>query len=169
MPSWNSTPPFSTGLPRTGMSWLRGMPSNGSCGGRTAGKIRPRTRGSPTSSIEAIPKYIEYGLLARDPDGTVVPDIPVLKNTEYNDLYERICRGETVSRIDRAVGEDFRAFVSARAAILPPHLKSVPESLRLHEASSFAALAVLREAHRRGLFLKDAPDPCPPVVFAWME
>ena len=126
-------------------------------------------RGIPTSSVEAIPKYIEYGLLARDPDGTVVPDIPVLKNTEYNDLYERICRGETVSRIDRAVGEDFRAFVSARAAILPPHLKSVPESLRLHEASSFAALAVLREAHRRGLFLKDAPDPCPPVVFAWME
>ena len=126
-------------------------------------------RGIPTSSVEAIPKYIEYGLLARDPDGTVVPDIPVLKNTEYNDLYERICRGETVSRIDKAVGEDFRAFVSARAAILPPHLKSVPESLRLHEASSFAALAVLREAHRRGLFLKDAPDPCPPVVFAWME
>ena len=117
----------------------------------------------PTALIEAIPRYVEYGLLVRREDGSLTADIPVLTNAEYSDLFERVCPG-TARRIDQAVGDDFRAFVRTRGVKLPPHLKSVPESLRYFEASVFISMAILREAYRRGLFLPDADGPVPPVV-----
>ena len=52
---------------------------------------------------------------------------------------------------------------------IPVHLTGVPESLQYKLSSDYIPMAVLREAHGRGLHLKDVDYPCPAVIGCYIR
>ena len=122
----------------------------------------------PAAMLEAIPKFIEYGLLARDEDGRLTCDIPLMPQPDYIDFRDRIAAG-AVEKLDSILGEDYRAFIKGTKIPIPAHLTGVPESLQYKLSSDYIPMAVLREAHERGLHLKDVDYPCPALIGCYIR
>jgi hypothetical protein len=100
-------------------------------------------------------------LIAQTAQGWSVA-VPVLWENDYRVLSEQINRVRDA--LDATVGDAWRAFLQRKAQALPPHLKSVPEQLRIAPAGRCFPMAILREAYDRGLHLQGVAECCPPVV-----
>lgn len=127
--------------------------------------IDPSEAGIHGSLIEAIPDYVEKtGLLARE-DGVLKVDIPVMEKAIYRELIGKI--NEAVQRLRETVGEAFGAFLKGQAVRLPAHLTSVPMEKRYMPATAYIEMAVVHEAHERGLHMKGVDYCCPPVLLVY--
>ncbi len=127
--------------------------------------IDPEAAGVHSALIEAIPDYVEKtGLLARE-DGVLKVDIPVMEKAIYRELIGKI--NEAVQRLRETVGEAFGAFLKGQAVRLPAHLTSVPMEKRYMPATAYIEMAVVHEAHERGLHMKGVDYCCPPVLLVY--
>lgn len=122
--------------------------------------------GIPQSMIEAIPEYVETGLLANGEDGLKL-DIPHMNAEQYWNLMA--LADETVEELDRALGEDFRAFVKKGRIPIPAHLDSVPIGLQYRNSTVYMEMAVVREAYEKGLHMKGVDFICPPMIVVFAE
>ena len=122
--------------------------------------------GIPQSMIAAIPEYVETGLLANGEDGLKL-DIPHMNAEQYWNLMA--LADETVEELDRALGEDFRAFVKKGRIPIPAHLDSVPIGLQYRNSTVYMEMAVVREAYEKGLHMKGVDFICPPMIVVFAE
>ena len=122
--------------------------------------------GIPESMIEAIPEYVETGLLAAGKDGLKL-DIPYMNETQYVQLMSLV--DESVEALDRAVGEDFRAFVKKGRIPIPAHIDSVPIGLQYRNSTVYMEMAIVREAYEKGLHMKGVDFVCPPMIVVFVE
>lgn len=122
--------------------------------------------GIPQSMIEAIPEYVETGLLANGEDGLKL-DIPHMNAEQYWNLMSLV--DETVEALDAAVGEDFRAFVKKGRIPIPAHLDSVPIGLQYRNSTVYMEMAIVREAYEKGLHMKGVDFCCPPMIVVFVE
>ena len=116
--------------------------------------------------IEAIPEYVETGLLAEGEDGLKL-DIPYMNEAQYVQLMSLV--DETVEALDQAVGEDFRAFVKKGRVPIPAHLDSVPIGLQYRNSTVYMEMAIVREAYEKGLHMKGVDFVCPPMIVVFVE
>ncbi len=118
----------------------------------------------PSELISNIPVLEEAGLIGSGHHILCVK-IPVLKIEEY----ERVCVviRSAAEEIKSVIGEEFSAFIASQRTPVPRHLTTVPERYRYLDATSFFAMAIVREAYGRGLHLKGVDYCCPPVVMSW--
>jgi len=122
--------------------------------------------GIPQSMIEAIPEYVETGLLANGEDGLKL-DIPYMNAEQYWNLMSLV--DETVEALDAALGEDFRAFVKKGRIPIPAHLDSVPIVLQYRNSTVYMEMAIVREAYEKGLHMKGVDYCCPPMIVVFVE
>ncbi len=120
----------------------------------------------PNRMIEYIPMFETLGLLKREDDVSRVA-IPVLTATEYGELADLMHK--TTAQVDRAIGDDFRAFIVTMKTPVPKHLTSVPKLYQYTKASIFFVMSIVREAYEKGLHLKGVDYCCPPVVLVFEE
>ncbi len=130
------------------------------------GEVPTADDGIPESMIEALPEYVETGLLANGEEGLKL-DIPHMNAEQYWGLMSLV--DETVEAIDQAVGEDFRAFVKKGRIPIPAHLDSVPIGLQYRNSTVYMEMAVVREAYEKGLHMKDVDFCCPPMIVVFVE
>lgn len=130
------------------------------------GDVPTADDGIPQSMIEAIPEYVETGLLANGEDGLKL-DIPYMNAEQYWNLMALV--DETVEALDAAVGEDFRAFVKKGRIPIPAHLDSVPIGLQYRNSTVYMEMAIVREAYEKGLHMKDVDYCCPPMIVVFVE
>lgn len=122
--------------------------------------------GIPQSMIEALPEYVETGLLSNE-EGKLKLDIPYMNADQYWNLMSLV--DETVEALDAAVGEDFRTFVKKGRIPLPTHLDSVPIGLQYRSSTVYMEMAIVREAYEKGLHMKDVDFCCPPMIVVFAE
>ena len=120
----------------------------------------------PNEFISRIPVFETLGLLWRK-DGIACVNVPVLKKTEYREIC-RIISSATES-LKTELGAEFDAFISKMKTPVPKHLMSVPELFRYGNATTYFVMAIVREAHSRGLHMKDVDYCCPPVLLVYEE
>ena len=120
----------------------------------------------PDRMIEFIPMFETLGLIKRE-DGINCVAVPVLTAAEYGELASLM--HETTAQIDRAIGEDFRAFIVTMKTPIPKHLTSVPKLYQYTRASIFFVMSIVREAYEKGLHLAGVDYCCPPVVLVFEE
>ena len=65
------------------------------------------------------------------------------------------------------LGKEFATFLEGNAVPLPAHLTSVPREKLYMPATAYIEMAVVREAHERGLHMKGVDYCCPPVVLVY--
>ena len=126
--------------------------------------LDPKEAQIPNAMIEAIPQFTTAGLLVREGD-RLLPDIPVLSETEYAAIGALI--DQTAEALRSAVGAAFAAMMTRAEVEVPPHLQSVPSFRRRQPAIFAFELAVEREAHTRGLHMQGLDGCCPPMVLVW--
>lgn len=114
--------------------------------------------------IGAIDQFKTLGLLTQI-DGRLAVDIPVM----HADVMREggLLIDKAVERIDRAIGDDYRALMKRAALTLPTHLTSVPDALRSSRSNCCIPMAFVYEAYERGLHLHDIDYCCPPVVLVY--
>jgi len=120
----------------------------------------------PNEFISYIPTLEQLGVIGRTDDKLCV-NIPVLKESEYDEMYSVI--KNATNEIKSAIGEEFTAFITSMKTPIPKHLTSVPELFRYMEATAYFVMSIVREAYSKGLHLKDVDYCCPPVVLVYEE
>ncbi|MGM9598055.1 MAG: sigma-70 family RNA polymerase sigma factor [Eubacteriales bacterium] len=120
----------------------------------------------PNELISYMPTLEELGLVG-NMQNKICVKIPVLKNTEYEEMCAVI--KSATEEIKSAIGEEFTTFITSMKTPIPKHLTSVPELFRYHEATKYFVMAIVREAYDKGLHLKDVDYCCPPVVLVYEE
>ncbi len=120
----------------------------------------------PNEFIAYMPKLKEFGLLGQK-DGKPCLKIPVLKNSEYNEIHAAITWA--TDELKKTVGEDLSRFVSTLKTPIPRHLISVPELFRYSDATNYLVMSIVREAYEKGLHLQGVDYCCPPVVLVFEE
>lgn len=127
--------------------------------------IDPSEAGIHSALIESIPKYVEHtGLLVRE-CGVLKVDIPVMDKATFRALLGRI--DGAVSELRRLLKDSFDGFLKGSAVRLPAHLTGVPRDLLYMPATAYIAMAVVREAHARGLHMQGVDYCCPPVILVY--
>lgn len=126
--------------------------------------VSPEEGGIKNEPIGAIDQFKTLGLLTQI-DGGLAVDVPVM----HADVMREggLLIDKAVERIDRAIGEDYRALMKRAALTLPTHLTSVPDALRSSRSNCCIPMAFVYEAYEQKLHLHDIDYCCPPVVLVY--
>jgi len=127
--------------------------------------IDPEAAGVHSALIEAIPDYVDKTGLLSCEDGVLKVDIPVMDKTTYRTLLAVI--DAAACNLLAVLGKEFATFLEGNAVPLPAHLTSVPREKLYMPATAYIEMAVVREAHERGLHMKGVDYCCPPVVLVY--
>ena len=113
--------------------------------------------------------FERMGYLARNEQGKLVCDVPVLRMSDRWKLYEI---AEQYSKMIREKYHDEIMQLMQHPVKLPPHLKSVPKWQQYMHCCSTFPMRVIMKAHENGLFLAErnlAEHPVPAVLLAIAE
>lgn len=126
--------------------------------------VSPEEGGVKNALIESIEEYKTLGLFAQI-DGKLTVDIPVMHRDVMHEGGKLI--DDAIERIDRAIGDEYRALMKRAAITLPGHLTSVPDAMRSTRSNCCIPMAFVYEAYERCLHLHDIDYCCPPVVLVY--
>lgn len=111
----------------------------------------------------------KLGYLARNEQGKLICDVPVLQMENHRKLYE--LAEQYSKRIQEKYHDEIMQLMQ-RPIKLPPHLKSVPKWQQYMHCCSTFPMRVIMNAHENGLFLNDRDlqkNPVPAVFLAIAE
>ena len=118
----------------------------------------------PNEFIAYMPTLEAYGMISLS-DGNPHLTIPVFTSSEYEELCEII--KSATKKMTSVMREKYTAFISSMKTPIPKHLTSVPEFFRYLDATNYFVMAIVREAHNKGLHMKGVDYYCPPVVLVY--
>lgn len=118
----------------------------------------------PNEFISYMPHLEAVGLIGYNKDKVYVK-IPVIQKCDYDEIITVI--HSATEEIKSAVGNDFEKFITSMKAVVPKHLKSVPELFRFKDATEYFVMSIVREAYEKGLHLKGVDYCCPPAVLVY--
>lgn len=106
--------------------------------------------------------FIELDFVERSADGKLILNVPVLSMGEKGQFYELM--GAYTEKLYTVFHDQFITMIK-NPVVVPKQIQAdVPDFLRYINTCCYFPSALIYEARKRGLFLKDYEKPVPPVI-----